>query len=88
MQHEASRVPNSDLSTWRHEVRNKLNIIRGYTSLLEMDDLTREQKEGVKEIAAASRQIERLLEELPEIASSPVGDPGSGCFSPRPTDGP
>jgi ribose transport system substrate-binding protein len=54
-----------DLASWRHETRNRLNIINGYASLLEMDEeLTEVHQEFVREIVAATKEIQSLVDDL------------------------
>jgi signal transduction histidine kinase len=54
----------TNVSQWRHDTRNKLNLVKGYASLLLMEDLSEEQMSSVQEIERAAKDIEALLDVL------------------------
>ena len=53
-----------DIASWNHDARNRLNVIIGYASLLETNELNRVQRGHVREIQAAAREIQSLLDVL------------------------
>ncbi len=64
------------LSTMSHEVRTPLNVILGYTDLLQMslgDDLTAEQKEFVDIINQGSTRLIRLMDDILDISRIEAG---------------
>jgi hypothetical protein len=62
----------ADLASWRHAVINRLNIITGYSSLLEIGPLTDQQRDAVTEILAAAKAIQKSLERLHETGADGV----------------
>ena len=54
---------NNELAQWRHEVRNRLHLIRGYAALLEMEGVDDDLREYVREIGEAAKEIQGLLDE-------------------------
>jgi signal transduction histidine kinase len=59
-----SATDRTDLAMWRHDVRNKLNIITGYAALLRIDDLSDHQREFITEIEKAAREIQSLVDAM------------------------
>src|SRR5207244_6383052 len=53
----ANRAKSSFLSRMSHELRTPLNAILGFSQLLEMDELTDEQRESVGYISRAGRHL-------------------------------
>jgi signal transduction histidine kinase len=62
---EDSRRTNTELmSRMSHELRTPLNAILGFSQLLEMDDLTPQQRENVGYIAEAGRHLLELINDV------------------------
>jgi len=61
------------LSRMSHELRTPLNAILGFGQLLEMDDLTDEQRQSVGEIIRGGRHLLDLINEVLDIARIEVG---------------
>ena len=57
------------LARMTHEFRTPLNAIAGFTQLLETaDNLTAEQRENLKEIACAGKQLQSMVDEALALA--------------------
>jgi len=61
------------LSRMSHELRTPLNAILGFGQLLEMDDLTPAQREGVTHILKGGRHLLDLINEVLDIARIEAG---------------
>jgi signal transduction histidine kinase len=61
-----SQEGQKDIAMWRHDVRNKLNIITGYAALLRVETLSHDQEEFVGEIETAAKEILSLVNALRE----------------------
>lgn len=61
------------LSSLSHELRNPLNTIMGYAQLLEMEELAKEQQDGVKTILSASHDLLELISELLDLSAIEAG---------------
>jgi PAS domain S-box-containing protein len=64
----ANRAKTEFLSRMSHELRTPLNAILGFSQLLEMDELTREQHENVAYISQAGRHLLDLINEVLDIS--------------------
>jgi signal transduction histidine kinase len=74
MQAEAfSRAKTEFLSRMSHELRTPMNAVLGFAQLLEMDDLTEDQKENVTEIINAGHHLLHLIDEILELAAIESG---------------
>jgi signal transduction histidine kinase len=74
MQAEAfSRAKTEFLSRMSHELRTPMNAVLGFAQLLEMDDLTADQKENVSEIINAGQHLLNLINEILELAAIESG---------------
>jgi signal transduction histidine kinase/ActR/RegA family two-component response regulator len=72
----ATQVKNSFLSSTSHELRTPLNSILGFAQLLQLSELTAEDKDGVDRILGAGRHLLALINELIDIARIESGDLG------------
>lgn len=60
----------------RHDLRTPLNAILGFSQLLEMDDLTPDQREAVAQIIKGGHELLDLINaQTPPQPSSPGQDP-------------
>ncbi len=63
------------LSRMSHELRTPMNVILGYSQLLELDDLvTRDQQESVGHIYKSGRHLLSLIDEVLDISRIESGD--------------
>jgi PAS domain S-box-containing protein len=69
----ANHAKSEYLSRMSHELRTPLNAILGFAQLLEMDDLTGEQRDGLGHILSASRHLLALINEVLDIAAIEAG---------------
>ena len=70
----ATQVKNSFLSSTSHELRTPLNSILGFAQLLQMSDLSDEDRDGVERIIGAGHRLLALINELIDIARIESGD--------------
>jgi PAS domain S-box-containing protein len=69
----ANRAKSEFLSRMSHELRTPLNAVLGFAQLLEMDDLSEEQRENLREIAKGGRHLLDLINEVLDLASIETG---------------
>lgn len=65
---EANQAKSDFLSRMSHELRTPLNAILGFAQLLEMDELTADQRESVEQIMKGGRRLLELINEVLDIA--------------------
>jgi signal transduction histidine kinase/CheY-like chemotaxis protein len=70
---DASRLKTEFLSRISHELRTPLNAILGFGQLLQLDDLTDEQREGVDQILRGGRHLLGLINEVLDISRIETG---------------
>jgi signal transduction histidine kinase/ActR/RegA family two-component response regulator len=70
----ASHAKNAFLSSTSHELRTPLNAVLGFTQLLEMSDLSGEDRDAVERILAAGRHLLTLINEIIDIARIESGE--------------
>jgi signal transduction histidine kinase/ActR/RegA family two-component response regulator len=70
----ATQTKNAFLSSTSHEIRTPLNAILGFTQLLQLSDLSAEDRDGVDRILAAGRHLLALINELIDIARIESGE--------------
>jgi signal transduction histidine kinase/ActR/RegA family two-component response regulator len=71
---EAANLAKSEfLSRMSHELRTPLNAVLGFSQLLELDDLTPDQKESVSQITKGGRHLLNLINEVLDIAHIEAG---------------
>jgi signal transduction histidine kinase/CheY-like chemotaxis protein len=87
--HEANRqlraadaAKSEFLSRMSHELRTPLNAVLGFGQLLEMDELTAEQRDGVVQILKAGKHLLELINEVLDLARI---ESGRLSLSPEPT---
>ncbi len=71
---KATQAKNSFLSSTSHELRTPLNSILGFTQLLQMSELSDEDRDGVERILRGGRHLLALINELIDIARIESGD--------------
>ncbi len=64
---EANSAKTDFLSRMSHELRTPLNAILGYGQLLEVENLTNEQKDSVEQILFGGRHLLSLVEDILDI---------------------
>ena len=64
----ANTAKSEFLSRMSHELRTPLNAVLGFAQLLEMDDLTPDQREGTQEILKAGKHLLGLIDEVLDIS--------------------
>ncbi|HEV3399104.1 MAG TPA: histidine kinase dimerization/phospho-acceptor domain-containing protein, partial [Actinomycetes bacterium] len=69
----ANTAKSEYLSRMSHELRTPLNAILGFAQLLELEDLTEEQRENLHFILNAARHLLALINEVLDIASIEAG---------------
>ena len=62
------------LSRMSHELRTPLNAILGFSQLLELEDLSVSQREGVGHIAISGRRLLELIQDVLDIGRIESGD--------------
>ena len=69
----ANQAKSEFLSRMSHELRTPLNAILGFGQLLEMDELSTEQHDGVHHIIGAGRHLLDLINEILDISQVETG---------------
>lgn len=69
----ASQAKSEFLSRMSHELRTPLNAILGFAQLLEMDQLSAEQRESVSHILKGGRHLLELINEVLDISRIEAG---------------
>jgi signal transduction histidine kinase/DNA-binding NarL/FixJ family response regulator len=70
----ATRVKNTFLSRTSHELRTPLNSVLGFAQLLEMSDLSDEDRDSTSQILSAGRHLLALINELIDVARIESGE--------------
>ncbi len=73
MAEQASHAKSEYLSRMSHELRTPLNAILGFSQLLEMDELTEEQRDSLRHVLSAARHLLALINEVLDIAAIEAG---------------
>jgi len=79
----ANAAKSEYLSRMSHELRTPLNAILGFAQLLELEDLTEEQRENLRYILSAARHLLELINEVLDISRI---EAASLSLSPEPVD--
>ncbi|MDH5378009.1 MAG: response regulator, partial [Gammaproteobacteria bacterium] len=69
----ANRTKSEFLSQMSHELRTPLNAILGFSQILEMEEITQDQKEWVNEIVLAGRHLLELINDILDLAKVEAG---------------
>ena len=69
----ASRAKSEFLSRMSHDLRTPLNAILGFAQIMQMDDLTIEQAEGIEQILRGGVHLLELINEVLDIARIEAG---------------
>lgn len=70
---EANRAKDDFLSRMSHELRTPLNAVLGFAQVLDMDDLTSEQRDSVRQIIGGGRHLLALIDEVLDISRIATG---------------
>ena len=70
----ATQAKNAFLSSTSHELRTPLNAVLGFAQLLQLSDLSQEDRDGVERILAAGHHLLALINELIDIARIESGE--------------
>ncbi len=70
----ANRSKSEFLGRMSHELRTPLNAVLGFAQLLELDDLSDEQRESVEHILKGARHLLDLINEVLDISRIETGD--------------
>jgi PAS domain S-box-containing protein len=70
---QANQAKSEYLSRMSHELRTPLNAILGFAQLLELDELSDEQRESLGHILSGSRHLLGLINEVLDIAAIEAG---------------
>jgi PAS domain S-box-containing protein len=70
---EANHAKSEFLSRMSHELRTPLNAILGFGQLLELDELSSDQRESVDQIKRGGRHLLNLINEVLDIARIEAG---------------
>jgi PAS domain S-box-containing protein len=70
----ANRAKSDFLSRMSHDLRTPLNAVLGFAQLLDMDNLTPDQKESVVQILQAGRHLLGLMNEILDISRIEAGN--------------
>jgi signal transduction histidine kinase len=70
---DASRLKTEFLSRISHELRTPLNAILGFGQLLQLDDLTEQQRESVDQMLRGGRHLLGLINEVLDISRIETG---------------
>ena len=77
----ANRAKSEFLSRMSHDLRTPLNAVLGFAQLLDMDNLTADQRESVTQILEAGRHLLELMNEVLDISRI---ESGNLSLSPEP----
>jgi PAS domain S-box-containing protein len=77
----ANRAKSDFLSRMSHDLRTPLNAVLGFAQLLDMDNLTADQRESVTQILEAGRHLLDLMNEVLDISRI---ESGNLSLSPEP----
>jgi CheY-like chemotaxis protein/anti-sigma regulatory factor (Ser/Thr protein kinase) len=69
----ANMAKSEFLSRMSHELRTPLNAILGFSQLMELEDLTEQQRQNIGEISKGGRHLLDLINEVLDIARIEVG---------------
>ncbi|MBI3998008.1 MAG: response regulator [Armatimonadetes bacterium] len=69
----ANRAKSEFLSRTSHELRTPLNAILGFSQLLEMDQLTADQRQAAEQITRAGQHLLSLIDEMLDMARIEAG---------------
>jgi PAS domain S-box-containing protein len=69
----ANTAKSEYLSRMSHELRTPLNAILGFAQLLELEELTEDQRDNLRYILAAARHLLELINEVLDIAAIEAG---------------
>jgi PAS domain S-box-containing protein len=72
----ANSAKNEFLSRMSHELRTPMNAILGFAQLLEMEDLSPRQRDGVEHILKGGRHLLELINEVLDISRIESGSMG------------
>jgi signal transduction histidine kinase/CheY-like chemotaxis protein len=70
----ATQAKNTFLSSTSHELRTPLNAVLGFAQLLQLSDLSQEDREAVERILAGGHHLLTLINELIDIARIESGE--------------
>jgi len=70
---DASKTKSEFLSTMSHEIRTPLNIVTGYIELLELTELTPQQRDYLKSIVAGSESLLAIINDVLDFAKIESG---------------
>ena len=70
----ATQAKNTFLSSTSHELRTPLNAVLGFAQLLQLSDLSQEDRDAVERILAAGHHLLALINELIDIARIESGE--------------
>ncbi len=71
--HRANLAKSEFLSRMSHELRTPLNAVLGFAQLLEMDELTAEQRDSLDHISQGGRYLLELVNEVLDISRIEAG---------------
>ena len=77
----ANRAKSEFLSRMSHDLRTPMNAVLGFAQLLDMDNLSEEQRESVSQILEAGRHLLELMNEVLDISRV---ESGTLSLSPEP----
>ncbi len=69
----ANRSKSEFLSRMSHELRTPLNAVLGFSQLLELDDLSTDQEQSVRQITRGGRHLLDLINEILDISQIETG---------------
>ena len=70
---DANRSKSEFLSRMSHELRTPLNAVLGFAQLLEIEDLTQEQHDSVRQVLSGGRHLLDLINEVLDITRIETG---------------
>jgi len=70
----ANRSKSVFLSRMSHELRTPLNAVLGFAQVLELEELSQDQRESVDQIIKGGRHLLELINEVLDIARAETGD--------------
>jgi PAS domain S-box-containing protein len=71
---EANKAKSQFLSRMSHELRTPLNSVLGFAQVLELDDLSEEQRDSVQHILKGGRHLSNLINEVLDISRIEAGE--------------
>jgi len=71
---EANKAKSQFLSSMSHELRTPMNVILGFSELIELDETDNEKKENIKQVIIAGKHLLELINEVLDLSKIESGN--------------